>query len=308
MMTYKGQRDLFGTLTNNSSPTNLSLGDTLINNSDADIINKKHWDFLEAERYTYSVASQQFYSLPIEMDDGHIKSIYVTIGTTTYVPQEVPSRDFWNALNESNIVYSDIPEWYFVSEEGVGFYPISSTGDGTAPNSNKITMVFELKRKNISVTDYTTGSILSVANGGILVTGNGTNWTTKMNGFFICINDSLSDNTGDGRWYEIDEVTSTTSLNLVRPYGGLSISAGTATYTIGQTSLLPEDFQILPVWMACQIYFTSIQPEPNQSALYKNLYLDGMHRLDEAFSDKGTSPVIGNEDEIYMKNPNLYIQ
>ena len=302
MLTYTGSRNLFGKLTNNSSADNLLLGDTLINNADADIINKKHWDFLEASRYTTTVASQQYYSFPAEMDDDHIKSIYVTIATTNYNPKEVPSRDFWNHLNESNIVYSDIPEWYFAADGQVGFYPVPSS------SGNTMTMEFELKRKNLSIADYTTGTIDSIANCSTNVTGAGTNWTTKMAGFWICITDDLAENTGDGVWYQIDEVTGIRSLTLKKPYGGTSISSGSAAYTIGQASLLPEDFQILPVWMATQIYFTSIQPDPTQAKLYETLYDNGMRRLEEAFSDKGTSPAIGNEDDHLVINPNLTIR
>lgn len=307
MITYTIGRNLFGTLTNNSSPSNLSLGDQLINSADADIINKRHWDFLEASRYTYTVAGQQYYAFPNYMDDGHIKSIYVTIGTTTYVPKESPSRDHWNYLNESTNVSSDIPEWYFSGDDRVGFYPVPSTGDGTQPNSNKITMEFELKRKDLSVDDYTTGTINSIAQNSRTVTGNATVWTAKMAGKWIMIDDSDSLNTGDGVWYQIDSVTNATTLVLKRPYNGEDISSGTATYTIGQTSLLPEDFQILPVWMAAQIYYTSIQSDPTQAQLYSNLYLNGIKRLEESFSDRGTSPVIGDQEQ-QMINPNLTIQ
>ena len=306
MLTYTGSRNLFGVLTNNSSSDNLALGDILINNADADIINKKHWDFLETSRYAYTVANQQSYTFPNYMDDGHIKSIYVTIGTTTYVLKESPSRDHWNYLNES-LVYSDIPEWYFSGDDKVSFYPIPSTGDGTQPNSNKITMEFELKRKDLSVADYTTGTINSITQNSRTVTGNATVWTSKMNGKWIMIDDSDSVNTGDGVWYQIDSVTNNTTLVLKRPYNGDNISSGTATYTIGQCSLLPEDFQILPVWMATQVYYTSIQSDPTQAKLYETLYLNGIKRLEESFSDRGTSPVIGSGDG-EMINPNLTIQ
>jgi hypothetical protein len=306
-LTYTGQRNLFGTLTNNAAPSNLTLGDTLINNADADILNYKHWDFLESSRYAYTVANQQYYAFPNYMDDDHVKSIYVTIATTNYVPKECPSRDYWNYLNESNIVYSDIPDWYFTADGRVGFYPVPSTGDGTAPNSNKITMEFELKRKNLSVADYTTGTIVTATNASRTIVGNGTSWTSKMAGYWMMINDSSTANTGDGVWYEIESVTNTTTLVLKRPYEGLSIAAGTSTYTIGQTSLLPEDFQILPVYRACELYFTSIQPDEGKAALYKKLYQEGIKRLEDSFSDRGTSPVIGSQEEPTLINPNLTI-
>jgi hypothetical protein len=238
------------------------------------------------------------YSNPNSLDT--LKSVYVTISNIKYIPRECPDRDTWNRLNESTATTSDIPEWYYETEGQIGFYPkFSSSG-------NTITIEYELKRKNLSISDYTTGTITSIANGATTVTGSGTTWTSKMNGFWICITDSATANTGDGVWYQIDTVNSTTELSLLKPYEGLSISVGTAAYTIGQCSLLPEDFQILPIWMACQIYFTSVHPDSTKSQLYKNLYNEGIKRLEDAFSDKGSSPVIEDRQGV-QPNPNLFL-
>src|ERR1700751_2663804 len=71
---------------------------------------------------------------------------------------------------------------------------------------------------------YNTGSV-SVTNNGLTVTGSGiTNWTSSMIGQNILLQDS---------WYEISDVTSTSSITLAFSYLGDTITGN--TYTIADT-------------------------------------------------------------------------
>jgi hypothetical protein len=76
-----------------------------------------------------------------------------------------------------------------------------------------------------------------------------------MVGRYIRINYIDTVNTGDGLWYEISAVSSTTSLTLTRKYGGNTITAGSANYTIGQMPLLPEAYHDLPWIFAAGMYW-----------------------------------------------------
>lgn len=302
MLTFTGLRGLFGTLTNNSSAANLTLGDTLINNADAEVLNMEQWDFLEKTKRTSTVSGQQYYVLPYDIDV--VKSVVVVIGSTQYVVKPCANRDDWNSLNESINVTSDIPEWYYVTENQLGIYPTPSSSI-----SNALKIVYGLRRKDLSIADYTTGTIVTATNGQVAVVGSGTSWTSKMNGFWIKIADSTSSNTGDGFWYQIDTVTSATALSLKTPYGGLSISAGSASYIIGQTSLIPENSQMVPVYKAVEVYYTSVQPDVNRAAEYKNLYMELLRVMRMSLDNKISSPVIDyGTKPVYQQNPNLFVQ
>jgi hypothetical protein len=188
-----------------------------------------------------------------------------------------------------------------VTEDQIGLWPIPTS-------ANTLTIVYEVRRKTLNLEDYTTGSINSIDNCSTTVTGNGTVWTTKMNGMWICITNSEADNTGDGVWYEISTVNSTTELTLKKPYGGQAISSGTAAYTIGQTSLIPEDYQSIPVYRAAQVYFTAYNPNAERAGMFKNLYVEKLGIMENNFTTKNTNPVVSDELQYQMDNPNNFIR
>lgn len=297
MLTYTSSRNLFGTLTNNSSTANLAVGDTLINAAIREVLRSRNWHFLNKTDSTLTTtASTQFYRLPYDL--AQVLTVTVAIGSFVYQPREAPSREFWQALNKTTYT-STYPEYYYVYDGQIGLWPTpSSTG-------NTVTIYYKRTVKDLSIGDYSTGSVVSVSNGGTAVVGSGTSWTAKMAGRYIRITDSDTANTGDGFWYEIASVSSSTALTLVRPYGGTSISAGTAAYVIGQASLIPEDYQDLPVHKAVQVYFTSIQPEPARAKVYSDLYNQGYSEMVSQEAAPTISPVI-DEGFGVPPNPNLY--
>lgn len=272
MLTYTSSRNLIGNLTGDSSSANLTVMDVLLNENIRDIITQKPWGFREKTRTMSTVASQQFYNLPA--DCNKVVNATVTIGSYTYSPKRIKSRQEWDVLNQSSTSTSDIPQYYFVFGKTLGFYPIPSSA-----TTNAITYSYLRDHKDLSVADYTIGTIVSIASGATTVTGSGTSWTSQMTGRYIRITHSDTANTGDGEWYEISSVTSATVLVLVSPYNGTSISAGSAAYTIGQTSMIPENFQMLPIHRTVEMYFTSIQPEQDRAMKFKELYMEGLRRL-----------------------------
>lgn len=271
MLTYTSRRNLFGKLTGDSGTNNLSLGDTLINEADREVITAKPWGFRQAST-TQDTETDNIHNLPA--DCSRVVKITVTIGNVKYTPRRVTTREEWDYLTQSTNTTSDTPEAYFVFGKTYSFYPAPASSTDSA-----VTVVYARGQKDLSVADYTTGTITSIANGATTVTGSSTVWTAKMVGRYIRFTDSDTANTGDGEWYEIASVTSATVLELATPYAGISISAGTAAYTIGQTSIIPEEFQILSVYRACEIYFTSVKIEEKRAVMYKNLFGEGMKRM-----------------------------
>lgn len=270
MLTYTTGRNLIGVLTNDSSSANLTNMDVLHNEAIREVITSKAWPFRQKTR-AFSTNTANVHYLPA--DCGIVNTITVTIGSTKYTPRIVKTREEWDRLTQSTST-SDTPEAVFIFDNFFSFYPAPATANASAG-----LISFGRRHKDLSIADYTTGTILSIANGATTVTGNAPSWTSQMAGRWIRITDTNTANTGDGVWYEISSVTSSTVLELVTPYNGTSISGGTAAYTIGQTSIIPEEFQMTPIHRVCEIYFSSIKPEPQRAQLYKNLFAEGMRRM-----------------------------
>ena len=300
MQTYTSLRNLYGDLTNNSSSANLTLGDTLLNIFTRRILNKRQWFFKDTSSTITTVASQQFYTFPANY--GSLINVTVTISNTTYTPIQINDRKKWDRLNQSSSVTSDIPEWYFIFNDQVGFYPKPSGG------SNTINIYFKKKVIDLSIADHTTGTIATATNNSASITGGSTSWTAGMAGKQFKITPTNAAKGGDGIWYEITSIDSTTTLTLTKNYLGTSIATASTAYIIGDTSILPEDFQQLPVWKAAETYFTSIKPQTVQAQLFKGLFVEGFADLQAQFSSKDTDPVtdIGVVEPDII-NPNLTI-
>lgn len=209
---------------------------------------------------THTVLTQR-YALPAYTHKP--QGVYVTVGGYRYVLKEVTTRTEWDKLNEVQIS-SNIVTHYFVYDGGIEIFPRQSS-------SNVITFNARRVAKDLSVADYTTGNIDIVTNGSTLVTGaSAPSWTTPMAGRWLRITQgNTASSSGDGFWYEIDAVTSSTTLILRRAYGGTSLTTGaTGAYIIGEVSLLPEPFDQLPVFDALSTYYTSIDPDTAKAKLY----------------------------------------
>ena len=249
MLSYTGLRNLFGSLTNDTATANLTLGDQLINNSIRAVCSLRPWPFLEREtdRTVLTVASQSGYQIPAGFRK--LSSLYVTVGTTDYQPVFVESDEQWNTILASNLGTDDAAQFWHRKGDKVFLEPAPATA------ANTITFRGHQSPRDLSIADYTTGTVVSVANGGVTVVGNGTTWTASMAGRWIRITESDTANKGDGFWYEILSVTDATHLTLVKPYNGTAIVAGAAAYTIGQMSVIPESYEMAPVFRATAIYY-----------------------------------------------------
>lgn len=296
MLSYTGRRTRFGQLANNTQTGTLTIADALMNDATRMLLGLAEWDFLEKTKTTTSTASTQFYDLP--SDCGKLISVTYTNGNI-YTPMECTSRDHWNALNMTSQT-SDTPEWFYIFNGQVGFYPTPSS------SSKTITFIYQRSFKDLSIADYTTGTITTATTGSSSIVGSGSSWTDKMEGRYLKITDSDTANTGDGFWYEIEDVDTGTTMTLTRLYAGPSIAAGSAAYTIGQMAPLPEDYQTLPVYKALEIYFSSIQPEPDRAKIYRDMFDNGLADMKRRHGSKSTSPVIDAGYGKEMVNPNNY--
>lgn len=109
---------------------------------------------------------------------------------------------------------------------------------------------------------------------------------------------------GDNQWYPIARVINGTTAYLSMPYQGQSVSG--ASFTIGQVPLLMEDYQDLPLYRMAYLYYTTRLPNADRATLYKNLYDEGVKRLEEEFANKSQNVVLTNQDQPLV-NPNLFV-
>lgn len=294
MKSYTTLRNLWGKFTQNNSATNLTLGDELMNDSHRYLLQKY---FNNEKSYTRpTVASQQAYKNPPNYSKN--KTLTVTIGQIKYTPIEIQTREEWDRLNF--ITYtSDIPAYYFIYNGQTYLYPTPSS------SGNTITWNYKIRVPDLNYADYTTGTA-SVSVDGTAVTGVGTTWQPTVS----TSNESrwirFTFPSGDGAWYQIDSVNSTTGLTLETEYEGSTAVSGGA-YTIGQMPLLLEDFHDLIVFRPVMLYYSSILEKPTKAAEFKTLYDEGVLRMNDYSGSKTTSVVL--DSDVQMINPNLfYIQ
>ena len=209
--------------------------------------------FLEATKDMVTVANQEGYEIP----NGFRKLIdmYVYSGDgsdssqTIYSPEMVFDPTKWKNIKQYRYGTQDVPYFTYVENQKFYIQPIPST------SGRKITLRGRLQTRDLTIADYTTGTIVSIANGATAVVGSGTTWTADMIGRYIQITQTTAANGGDGFWYQIGSYTSATSIGLTKPYEGTSIAVGSATYTIGQCSVIPEAYDVGICYRATALYW-----------------------------------------------------
>lgn len=296
MLSYTARRNLYGKFTKNTSTENLAYGDTLMNEIEKRVVNSRPWNFLHRIHTDATVASQQFYNLPVRYKR-LVGKPTITVGSQKYQPIEAPNREAWDRINQT-ASESDTPQYFFIFNGQIGFYPTPATDD------NVITLPYEIQAIDLSIADYTTGTIVSVENGGTTVEGSGTTWTSGMAGRYIRIDDDNSATSGDNAWYKIASVTDSNTLELDIPYEGVSITGASQTYTIAQVSLIPNGYDNLPVYKAAEQYFID-NDNFNKSDRFARLFNEGLEVMEAEQLTKTTSLVI--EEDVPVRNPNLYI-
>lgn len=304
MFSFSALQTHWSNLCNDGSSAAQTLGLTLYNDAYKVLCAEKDWDFLQKSFTASTVASQQFYALPFDYDE--IIDVTVTVGTTQYLPKEAPSRQKWDELNETTSFKSNFPEWFYIFNQQIGFWPTPSSS-----TTNAISINYRRRVIDLSISDVTAGTVdsTSTVSGTTTINGSGTSWNASMIGQFIRVTPSTAvASNGDGFWYEIATVPSATSLTTVRTYGGAALSAGAgASYTIGQLPILPEAYQLLPMYKALQPYFGSINPDVERYKAYVDLYESLHANMLADHGAKSTNVLIETVGYESVINPNLTI-
>lgn len=374
MLTFTGSRNLFAQLTNNSNASNLTFGDTLINQYTLELVHKFASYLTETQITLQTLPGQAFYSVGTKLRK--IGTVMVNVGGTNstnltstgfnWQPVECPNRQYWNKLNLVQNITSDVPQFFYYFDGQIGLYPKPSAG------YNPIYITGQLEATPLEVADYTTGTLTSssysitfttslaigavlgtltapfsfptgsylilfsngetilcsftngstavtwtqalikaesatatlrTSNNGDILTGVSTVWTSSMNSFVLQPDKTTG---GDNFWYKIDTVYDTTHLALTSPYNGTAFSSATVNYLIGQVSLIPQAYQMIPIYRACVTYFTVVSKDESRAGMFAKL-ADGLEEtMKDDVGNKNTNPVCDETDDNII-NPNLYV-
>lgn len=283
---------------NNSLADNLTWGIEMINDSIRYLVTRYY--FNERTYTVPTISNTQFYNLPPQVKK--LINVTVTIGGVIWQPRECPSRQYWDNLNV--VTFSqDFPAYFFVYNGQVGIYPIPSSANNT------ITMNYKTRIADLSmddVTSVTASTTVGVTTNTTTVTAAAAAFKAWMAGNWIRIPHSTTDAAnGDNQWYQIDTVSSATVLLLKNKYTGATVTGG--SFTIGEVSILPEDYEDLPLYRMGMIYYTTRFPDPTRAKLYTDLWTNGLSALDAEFGSKTTSIILTDTDN-NLENPNLFVR
>ena len=244
-----------------------------------------------------AVNNQQEYELPNKLKK--LRAVTFTIGSDVQYVKRSPSREHWDSLNTSTptAITASFPEWYYPIARRIRYWPTP------ASTAAVITYDYDIRYIDSTIADYVTGTIVTLTQGSTTVDGGSTTWSTAMVGRYMQIaksNTFASD--GDGDFYEIGRFFTTTQVGLVKTYAGHSVTSGAATYLIGEVSPLPDGFHELPIYRACEFYYS--KNDKVRQAYFKGLADNLESELFNA-NDPSDHVVVEDSDRI-SENPNNY--
>lgn len=252
--------------------------------------------YTEETRTDTTIASTNSYQTPENFV--RLKSLYITVGGIQYPLEEVFDESLWRQLQSSaTSSTSDIPQKVFIRRETYEIYPTPTS------SSNTITMIYESGGSELTADDYTTGTITTLANGGVAVTGSGTTFTSAMAGRYLKVN-------SDGGWYKIASFGTTTTLTLSKKYQGIAIAAGSETYVIGQMPNTPPSTHILPVYYSLWQYYKGPKQDSTMADSYKQDWEEGLKQAKATYGRRYSTRVIPSQRNlrkgIGILNPNWF--
>ncbi len=280
-------------VTGEDSSGQLTIFKEWINDTDKIVSAKAPFLCLETLGTKSTVASQEGYQIPNTIQ--RVTSVKITMsGGDIYRPRPVEDPRYWEYLQSLQAGDNDVTRFYMKQNGQVLLWPTPSTAGST------ITIRGRRRLRNLSLDDYTTGTITTATSGDETIVGGSTAWAAGSVGNWLRIDYT----SGDFNWYEISSITNTTNLELVKPYEGTSIAAGSATYTIGEFSYIPPEFHSLLSYRPLAMYYMSIE-EPAMAERYWRMY-DGGKEAGLSLNTGGLLKELMREE--LQRNDGIYVE
>lgn len=259
------------------------------------------WQSGLTDTATTAISTIGVQSYPIPANVSKIKNNTITVGQLVYTPAPVQSIQEWTMLNALPYT-SDIPNYFYIYNNQVNFWPIPST------SGNLISFNYKSRVPDLSISDYTTGTLSSIAVGDNTVTGVGTTFSSvapvATDLSYLNLYLRITPPSGDGIWYPIQSFPDNTSIVLATPIQ-TAPSTTAAAYVIGQLPLLEEDFHDMLVYGALRTYFTSIVKDSEKYKMYDAMYTTRLDLLKDYAGTKSVNVDLGSQP--VPNNPNLYL-
>ncbi len=187
----------------------------------------------------------------------------------------------WRRINIITTATIAIPTYFFVrGQDEIGIWPTPST-----TVSGGLEIYYEPRVVNMTQDDFTTGTV-TVTSGSTTITHSAAGFTNRMVGRYF----QTTDNT-DGTWYKITAYIDASNLTLENYYQGISSSS--ATFLIGESSPIPEEFHESLVDYASYRYYLD-RKDIGVASEYKSLFDSALVDCKETYSSKVTSKVVND--------------
>lgn len=151
--------------------------------------------------------------------------------------------------------------------------------------------------------NVTTSAVVRTSAGGDIVGGSGTVFTASMVGYNINIAQPI----GDGFNYTIGTYYNSATIALTQAYGGRAFSMGSAACVIGQQSIIPAAYQLIPVYRATARYYKIVKKDKELAAQYEADAAELTAQLEVDYGATNTDPTINDRTDIPIVNPNLFV-
>ena len=277
-------------ISNDSSATTLALFKGWINDCVHKVLSLSDWTFNKDSKTYTSVAQQQDYDTPYNM--AKLDYVRIYMGGVYYTLKEIKSGTLWQQINYVP-VYSDVPSLYHVSNRTrkISIYPIPSS------TAQTIKIGFTKKVRDLSVADYTTGTVTTVVDDNT-ITGAGATWVNKMAGRYINITNT-SEVIG-GMWLEIVSVVPASSTLEVRE--NMPVSVAGASYTIAEMIPFMDGFEDIAIWFAMDRFY-QMRENPTYAREYERMWKEAVDEM-MARDQRSCEDILEKETGVQVLNPN----
>lgn len=245
----------------------------------------------------------------------------ISIGQLKYVPAPVMTRQEWDLINTLPYT-SDIPNYFFIYNGNVEFWPIpSTTGNiiqfnykARVPDFSTAFLFSDASgaaySAGASTFDYQKGTLSGIAVGSTSITGVSSAWNTtgkyplNTDVSYYNLYLSIAAPNGDGLWYPISQFTSDTALTLATPIVNAPSSTATV-YSIGQLPILSEDFHDMLIQGALKTYFSTIVKNVKAKENADEAYAERLARLEDYAGTKSVN--VDLQATPMPMNPSLFL-
>ena len=217
-----------------------------------------------------TVIDQQYYDYPLGIMN--IEDVVIQVGNVNYPLDIINSQHNWDLLNAIQVQASAIPQFifprspYLTKEQGGGFgiWPIPQ-------QENDITFNKHYRDRDLSIADYTTGTVSVTSDDSEIVGAGGATFTAAMVGRWFQVTSET--NTGQGYWYLISAFVDATHLTIVPAFVGATGSG--LTYRIGQVPLIPDEGHIILADGVTSDFFGGPRKDYDSMKVWNNRFWTG---------------------------------